>query len=348
MPIVPLLVALVVVVAVSLIIFNHPVAQVYIQRRPRLHWVHFLDGYERVLFYLYRPVSKVALGLHRWGFRGMALVLVVLGTRGLVRERQWERLALIAGLLLSLSIFHLVAGPNLLRWVGTHRYGIVFLLPTALAFACLLERLRAPGTSAPAETTRPPLRRLPLGVALVLAWAMLWSVKQILLDPNMSYDRESLWTFQADQKDHFERALSLIRRDVARRRQSGGSAMAGDTPVPTPVIVHDYWALMPLAYLASFSKDFEVSPLIDPEGPVNRNFDDLCREKQREVEDRLRSGGYAVCNLGVPDYGGGMIIEETVNSAFLPGQVRRWEVPTRSGGTGLVVYRLADGLQRLR
>jgi hypothetical protein len=343
MPIVPLLVALVIVVAVSLVIFNHPVAQVYIKRRPKLHWLHFLDGYERALFFLYVSVSRLALRLHRWVFRGLVLALVVLGARGLVRDRQWERLALIAGLLLSLSIFHFVAGPNMLRNLGTHRYGIVFLLPTALAFGCLLERLRVPGTSAPAGTTGNAVRRLPLAVALVLAWALLWSVKLNLLDPDMSKDRESIWTFQADRKDEYEGALSLIRRDVARRRSRGWMAAVGDPPPPTQLIVHDFWAFMPLAYLAGSSKDFAVVPLLDLEGQVNRSFDDLCREKQRTLENEMRSGAYAICRVGVPDYGGGTVIEDTVKSAFVPGQVQRWEVPTRGGGAGLIVYRLEDG-----
>jgi hypothetical protein len=346
MPIVPLLVALGVVVAVSLIIFNHPVAQVYIQRRPKLHWLHFLDGYERVLFFRYIPFSKLALGLHRWGFRGLVLALIVLGTRGLVRERQWERLALITGLLLSLSIFHFVAGPNMLRSMGTYRYGIVFLLPTVLAFACLLERLRAPGTSTLAGTTRPGLHRLPLVVALVLAWAMLWSVKTNLLDPSMSQDRESLWTFHSDQRDEYERALSLIRRDVVRRRSSGRMGTAGDPPRPTPLIVDDYWALMPLAYLASSSNDFKVVPLIGLGSQGNRSFDDRCAEKRGALEDDLRSGAYAIHRVGAPGYGAGTLIEDTANSAFLPGQVRRWEIPTRPGGVGLIVYRLADGPDR--
>jgi hypothetical protein len=52
--------------------------------------------------------------------------------------------------------------------------------------------------------------------------------------------------------------------------------------------------------------------------------------------------------IGIPDYGGGTVIEDTVKSAFAPGQVQRWEVPTRGDGAGLIVYRLEDGEHRLR
>jgi hypothetical protein len=336
--------SLAVVATVSALIFNHPLAQVYLKRRPPLDWPRFLDGFERaVLFLRYVPPSKATIHLHRWIFRSVMGVLLILGTWRLARERRWERLALVAGVIASLVVFHLVAGPSMFREVT--RYAVVFLLPTALATACLMEGLFAPRTPTPSETTAPALRGLPLTIALVLAWAMLLSVKQNFLDPGMKGDRESLWTFQPDQKDEYERALSLIRRDVARRRRSGGIRTTGGTP--TPVIVHNYWTIMPLAYLASFSEDIEVVPLIDPMAPANGDLDDLCREKQRELGDRMRTGAYAIYRFGVPAYVGvppygGTVIEDTVNSAFLPGQVRRWMVPTRGGGPGLVVYRFED------
>src|SRR5262249_27832982 len=150
----------------SLIIFNHPMAQVYLRKRPALHWVHLLDGYERVLFFLYAPTSKAVWRLHHWGFRGLLLALLALATGRLVRERCWERLALIIGLAASLSIFHFVAGPNMLRASDPHRYGIVFLLPTSLAVACLLRAVvRTPASQ---ESPGPALHRVPLAVALVL------------------------------------------------------------------------------------------------------------------------------------------------------------------------------------
>jgi 4-amino-4-deoxy-L-arabinose transferase-like glycosyltransferase len=337
--------SLVVAAAVSALIFNHPLAQIYLKRRPPLCWPQFLDGFERALFFLhYTRPSKTVIHIHRWVFRSLAGTLLVLGVWRLVRERRWERLALIAGVIVSLVSFHVVAGPRILRDV-TPRYGIVFLLPTALAFACLLECLRAPGTAAPAGLARPALHRLPVVVALILAWLMLLSVNQNFLGPGMNGDRESLWTLQADQKDEYERTLSLIRRDVARRRRGDGMGTATATP-PTAIIVHDYWALMPLAYLASFSNDFEVVPLINPEEEASPDLDGVCREKGRALERSLRSGAYAIYRVGVPVYGGGTVIEDIVNSTFGPGEVQRWEVRTRGGGAGLIVYRLGDGPDR--
>jgi hypothetical protein len=339
--------SLAVAAALSALIFNHPMAQLYFNRRPQPNWSQFLDGFERAVFFLHQvPPSRTTIHLHRGVFRTLLGTLLVLGGWRLVRERRWERLALIASVIASLATFHLVAGPRIVREIP--RYGIVFLLPTVLAFACLLEGLRVPETSpspaAAARSTRSALHRLPILVALVLACAMLLSVNQNFLGPGMREDRESLWTFRSDQKDQYERALSLIRRDAARRRHiagSGGRTPSGSSP-PTLIIVHDYWARMPLAYLASFCTDLEVVPLIDLEGQDSRNLDDLCREKQRELMNQLRSGAYTIQRPGLPDFDRGTVIADTVSSAFGQGQVRRWVVPDRKGGAGLIVYRLED------
>jgi hypothetical protein len=337
-----------VIAAVSAVIFFHPMAQIYFNRRPPLDWGRFVDGYERVLFCLQVPLSKGTIHIYRWGFRGVMAVLLILGTARLAWQRRWERLALVAGLAASLVTFHFVAGPRMLRDV-TPRYGVVFMLPMVLAVACLLEGMLASPSSAsvPREPTRQPLRRLPLAVGLVLSLALLLGLKQTLIDRSLRDEGESLWTFQPDGEDQYERALALIRRDLAERGRAAGIEPTRGTLPPTGVIVHDYWALTPLAYLASSSNDLELMRLIDPDRCDARDLDRLCREKQRELGDRLRTGAYAIHRVGVPVYAGGTVIEDTVNSEFTEGQVRRWTVPARTGGAALIVYRLEDDAPRL-
>jgi hypothetical protein len=342
--IVSLLVALVVVVAGSLVIFNHPLAQLYLKQRPRLHWVHFLDGYEQSLFYLYPPISKAALGVHRWSFRGLVLALLVFGTRGLVRARQWERLALIAGLVLSLSVFHFVAGPNMLRVMGYSRYGVVFALPTCLAFACLL-RASVP-TATPQQANCRRAYRIPLTVALVLGWALLLSAKLLIFDRYMAHGRESIWTFQPDAKDEFERTLSLIRRDHARPRARASQDRArlpGSRPEPPVAIVaDDYWIRLPLEYLASTNRNVQVTTLISDEELGNRSPADLSRETERALRTRLRAGGYLVARCGVPPAWGGSVIEDIFRAGFPAEQIQRWEVLNRDGHPAVLVYRRRD------
>jgi hypothetical protein len=335
-----------VIAAVSAVIFVHPMAQIYLKRRPPLDWWQFLDSFERVLFDLHAPLTKATIHLYRWAFRGAMAVLLVFGTVRLARQRRWERLALVAGVAASLAVFHFVAGPRILRDVA-FRYGVVFMLPTVLAVACLLEGMLAPRSSAPESSTRPALRRLPLALGLVLSWALLLGLKQNLFDRCMRDERESLWTFQPDQDDQYERALALIRRDLTERRLAAGIDPTRGTLPRTSVIVHDYWALMPLTYLAGSSKDLELVRLIDPDQHASCDLDRVCREKQRELGDRLRTGAYAITRVGVQAYGGGTVIQDTVSADFAPGQVRRWVVPTRAGGPGLIVYRFEDDASRI-
>jgi hypothetical protein len=341
--------SLVVVATVSALLLGHPMAQIYLKRRPPLYWGHFLDGYERVLFLLYVPFSITNVRMHRLIFRGLLVALLVLGTWRLLRERRWERLALIAGLVASLVGFHLVVGPEMLRVHATHRYGVVFVTPTVLAFACLI-RCLSPTRSPEAEvSTRSAFRRVPLAIAIVLGGTLLLCTYRNYFGPVAQDLRESLWTFRPESKDEFDRALSLIRRDSARMRASRNSAVieAAGGATPTPIVVHDYWAFMPLAYLSSFSKDIEVAELISKEESGRSPIDDLFREKQRVLTDRLRSGAYVVGRIGVPIVWGEATIDDTLRSAFPPGQLRRWEISTRSGGTALIVYRLEDSPPRV-
>lgn len=271
----------------------------------------------------------------------MFLILLPLGTWRLVRARQWERVALIAGLAVSLSGLHLIAGPRILREYGTNRYGVVFLMPTVLAFACLLRAVLPTPTRE--ETTCPAVRRVPLAVALVLGWALLLSFKLNYFDTMATNIRESIWTFQAESKETFQQALSLIRRDIARRKAGRKTAegVAKSGTEASLIVAQEYWAYMPLAYLASSHEEIKVVRLIDGEDIASRRFS----QKTSELGECLRTGAYAVELVGVPAELGGNIVENAVRSLFTSGQIQRWEVPSPNGGRYLTVYRLKDVLE---
>jgi len=157
---------------------------------------------------------------------------------------------------------------------------------------------------------------------------------QNFFDPITRSLRESLWTFQSDGKDEYVRAFSIIRRDLARREINAGS----DTPVP--IVAHDYWVFTPIAYFASSCKNLKVVGFIVDEELSQGPIEDLFREKQRELVDRLNAGAYVVQRVGIPDGWGGRLIGDTLRSSFPPERVQQWNVPDRGGGTKLVVYRL--------
>jgi hypothetical protein len=72
--------SLVVAGAVSAVIFNHSMLQIFLKRRPPLNWPQFLDRFERALFFLhYTRPSKTIFHLHRWVFRSVVGTLLVFG-----------------------------------------------------------------------------------------------------------------------------------------------------------------------------------------------------------------------------------------------------------------------------
>jgi hypothetical protein len=330
--------ALAIIAANTILLLRNPFVQHCIRQRPALNWLKFLDGFERDLFFLYWPVSKSTLTLHRWVFRSLLIGLLPFGMRRLARERQWDRMTLIVGLFASLLGFHLVAGPTILKQFATHRYGVVFVVPTVLAFACLLRAL-AP-TLARAEMASPLTHPAPLAVAFVLGWALLFSFKLNFFDAHTAGSRESIWTFQAESKETFQRVFSIIRRDIARRKAGRNTAegVAKSSTKASLIVAQDYWASMPLAYLANSHKEIKVVQLIDWEDITS------CRlsQKTSELRECLRAGAYAVGFVGVPAELGGNVFENAVQSFFPPKQIQQWEVLSPNGGRCLAVYRFKE------
>ena len=78
------------------------------------------------------------------------LVIVGLGTWQFVREKQWERVALVFGLFASAAGFFVVAGSDILCPLGItiFRYGMFLVTPTVLVFACSARSLLVEPTTA--------------------------------------------------------------------------------------------------------------------------------------------------------------------------------------------------------
>jgi hypothetical protein len=333
----------------SIVILAHPMTQLRLASRPPLDWRHFLDGCERLLFLLYSPTSPTNVRWHRLIFRALLATLLLLGAGRLVWERRWERVALVGGLAAGLAGFHLVAGPEVLRHEPTSRYGVVFLLPTALAFACLIRAL-VPTVLHTSDVPRSPrVRPVPLAIALCLGSALLWSGYRNYFGPKLREVGESLWTFRQDRRDEYERLLLAIQHD--RPSPEAGGDRAGATIDRTPsslVVVGDYWTLKPLTYLLCATKDAEVTPLISAEELGSRSQVELLEAKRIELCDRLRHGAYVVERLEIAACWGGSLTGDALRVAFSPGDVRRWFIPDRSRhGAGLVLYRLEGDSSRI-
>jgi hypothetical protein len=324
-------------VGAAFFLLKSPIVHHFLRTRPPLNWLKFLDGFERLLFFLYHAVSRSALHLHRWIFRSLLAVLLIFGTVGLVRERRWDRIALILGLLASLVGFHLVAGSTILTTFATHRYGVVFVVPTVLAFACLIRALIPPPASE--SGVGPRLGWIPNATVLVLGFALLYDFKLNYFDALTVGTPESFWTLQTESKDPFQNVLALIQEDLARRQRDGTPATSGSKTKAGLVVVEEYWAYMPIAYLASSQDQIRVVRLLEG----NELILGQMPKRRDELIEQLRAGAYAVENLYALPFLGGGVVGNTVRAAFRPDQVQSWSVLDLSRGCHLTVYRLVDG-----
>jgi hypothetical protein len=301
--------------------------------RPQ-EWGRFLTWFGRFFFWLYTPVSEADLRLHDRLFWSLFLGALFLGTRRLMLNRQWDRVALIVGLLLSITGLHWVAGSNVLA-VETHRYGAFLVAPTVLAFACTVQSL----LTAPTDERRSMARRLQLAAILTMVWVLPFDIKLHYFDRYTNTSHESLWTFRNDSRDPKERALRLILADIDRAnpgREAGpggvGGSDAGRCAPKHIIITEDWWLYRPLQYLAIPRKDVRLVWFekmgTDPE------------QHRRLLLERLEGGAYAVAYPG-------KVIEDAVRTSFPPERLQSLDIRERHGERFVTIYRLAGPAPRV-
>jgi hypothetical protein len=294
-------------------LLQSPAAQMNLRQRGTLDWQRFLDGIERLIFFLYISVSPASMHLHRWVFRGAALFVLVFGLRALVRRRQTAQLVFLLSLVVSLAAFHVMAGPAVLRRISTYRYGMVFVTPMVIAFACLARSLwpeTSVGTPIPIR-----LRAVPPVALLVIGWALLISMKWNYFDRVAEPAGASFWTGRSERPDPYARTLAVIRDDLART--------AGEARAVHPIVAHDYWTTLPLLYLAGSNPELPVSPLIDLESLRVPYHEGRYAANEARLRAQLLAGAYVVEHPGIPVFLGGKVIAQVLDSSFAPSAVRR-------------------------
>jgi hypothetical protein len=319
------------VVGLLAVLWRNPVVQHWLHAREPMDWITFLQGIEKFLLFEYSVRSKWLLTWHHWLFWGPVLLVADLGLRRLARDRQWERLALAAGLAAALTMFHAVAGPKLLVDAGPNRYGVVFLAPIALTFACVAQSLFAqPGKG---EEGRSKVAYVRGALLLAVGWGMLLSVKTHYLDGSAGR-KPPLWRVQTVATDPFGSALALILRDA--------QVVVGSESPPCEIVAQEYWDSKPLEFLAFPRREVAVKQLVSLEDLARSSRGDRGCFVQRahEAAESLVRGAYIVAQLDRPYGHGGKVVEAAVASAFAPGQVHRWIVPGTNNRPFLAVYRL--------
>ncbi|MBX6313216.1 MAG: hypothetical protein IRY99_09925, partial [Isosphaeraceae bacterium] len=294
---------------------RRPTVQDYFSKYYRaLDWAGFLVSFARYFFVNVRwfPVPAMIDRLEVGLFWGAFLVGLAVGGVHLVATRQWDRIALVAGLIISVAAFHGIGGSDVLS-IPNYRYGAVLVVPTLWTLACLIQAT-LPDVR-PGGLMRAP--RLRLAAVAVAGWAMLGAAKIQWFDWFTTNCRESLWTLKTEERDPYQRAWTLIQRDVARNGPRGAA---------TTIIGENWWYWRPVEYLAVCRKNFRVVTFAEvwlppPDNPTG-GWTYMNEPNQRKLIERMRAGAFAVA---MPSG----FVEQTLKSAFPPEQLRRWDIPYR-------------------
>lgn len=289
--------------------------------RSAIEWTyetyHFGPG-NWPLYFAY--FERMLLGFCEWGpaepsravnvaFWAVVLGVLALGVPAIIRRRQWTRLALLAGLAISLVGMHLVTGPDILRPYLV-RYGLYLVSPTIVAFACLVRAL----VPAPGGWLRSGLRLGQASTFFGLAWALLICVKVNFFGfflPQLQ-GQEDFWTLRTEAKDPKQWVAEIIADDAD---DDGG-------PSHRVVLAEDWWTYRPLQFYLSDRPELEPGSL---EFFVPQHRDLLIRK-------HMEAGGYVVGTVGQDVIG-------RVESAFPAEDLKHWHVFSPPYAC-LAVYRL--------
>jgi 4-amino-4-deoxy-L-arabinose transferase-like glycosyltransferase len=237
--------------------------------------------------------TTTGLAVLFWGVVGSVLTL---GGLVLARRRRWDRLALVAGVVLTGAGYHLALGPG-----GFHpaltRYGLFLVAPAVLAFACAATALLV-------EARTPRLARVrsaQVAGLLAAAFALLACYKIHHFDVfagQWAAVHETARTFRTEAIDPKRHIARLIARDL---RNNGNQS-------PTTVIVtEDWWHYRPIQLYYAWRDDVRVADL--------EHTDPACHAAL--IRRQLEAGGYAV---------GDERTDALVRSLYPPGALRTWRV----------------------
>ena len=276
-------------------------------------------GFGRFLF-LRLTMAGGPIGTHDALFAAVVGLVLVVGVILAARGRRWDRLAAVVGLGLGFAAFDVKAGAEVFDGPA-FRYGLVFLVPSILAFAEMLAEI--------ADRLRSPKQAMAwAGVAL--AWVGLTSAWVHHFRPYMADGADSPARFAA--KDGFALALRYVQRDQKHR---------GEPTARVLLAQDEFLNGLQFEYLGHGS-NLEIRPLIRLNDIDRRKHDPRAFDPQRWlIRHILETGGYAVQLDGSDPMRGGGLIAETVGQWYPAERVKAYRTPAW-GGQSLTVYRLHD------
>lgn len=274
-----------------------------------MDWGRFWHLYERLLMgYCELGPLESPPSLDR-AFWAVVLPLLAAGSVAMAWRRQWDRLSLVIGLIISLCGLHTVTGPDILRPYFV-RYGLFFVAPTLVALACLARALVPDGASSWARRTR-ALQ----GIAVLsLTWVLLYHSKVNYVDHlfGQTMGQENFWTLRTESVDPKRWINDLLVEDLS----------APGAPSTATVLAEDWWTYRPLEFLSSQRENIRMGNL--------ERFDAVGKELL--IRKHLEAGGYVVGTIGAA-------VPTQVESMYGRPALRYWHV-CAPPYAALVLYRL--------
>lgn len=317
--------------AMAWYVSRRPVVEVYYQHKGfgKHDGSAFLDGLGRV-FLGVAPAEAAKAQLT--AFWIVTAGLLAIGARRLVRDRRWDRLALVIGPVLSASALFVVTGSGGLQ--EAMRYGLFLVTPTVLAAAILAKaalidpqgRLRTWGRAVQVAGT------IALGWSCMLVYKanFLDSVGSVAAPSGSSAVRTALTLQSAPGFD----AISTLGSDIPNPDRQVLRAIAGDARRrgirprdAIRVVAGSWWTAWPLRYLSLARPNMEVVS-VEEMYAAGESGD------VRAIA-MMQAGAYAVAIAG-SDF------DRAVASAFPAEALWRREVPKHDGRGTVVIYRKAD------
>jgi hypothetical protein len=305
--------------------------------------LRFLGHYGRLISgatlyeFVVGPLSPRTRDLYDGAFWVLFLAMLAFGVPRLAQNRQWDRLALIAGLGIAALGFYIVGGPDVIQ-PRSERYGMWLMAPTILVVASLVSAV----FPRPDDSARGISRPLAFAVMAIAGWILLFSFKVHYFDAIRATGGESHLAFRTAAVEPKQRVLQLIVDDVSRRNpavaQEEHNASSHGNPnirvghgagSTQPVVVENWWLYWPLRFLSCRQPGIEVIRLEDDAtfpGPANRIT-------KIPLKTTLSSGGYAVAFAG-GDF------EKLVASSITADRLDRWDVLDYGGRKLITVFRV--------
>jgi FG-GAP repeat len=257
----------------------------------------------------------LGLGIGYWPradalFWTVFTTVLVLGSVRLIRGKQWDRVALVGGVLASMAALFVMGSSKIIQ-PGMIRYGYFLVVPTILAFACLLRALLV----TPSGGWSTLARSGQVAVLLALGGVLLMVNRLDLVDQARvvnSFDgrgEESPWTFGTDRQDPRKQAFSHILEDMGRRGTDRGMIISLEP------ISKSYFKFLALSH-----------PGIEVVGYADLGYEPW---RRAQLEGAYTINPAMLAGAGFTEW------------SFLANWTERWEIPSRDGRRKTSVTHLA-------